>query len=82
MAEDQPRLYRWLPTPVSPFRPRGSVPESVPSSDRVLRHPEGRTAATHEREDDEWSDENLRRWEEADRLDPELAEWLKAQLAE
>ena len=33
-------------------------------------------------EDDEYSDENIKRWIEEDSLDPELAEWLRAQLEE
>ncbi len=32
------------------------------------------------KEDDEYSDENIKRWIEEDKLDPKLAEWLKAQL--
>jgi hypothetical protein len=30
-------------------------------------------------QDDGWSEENMRRWEKEDVLDPQLAGWLKAQ---
>jgi hypothetical protein len=30
-------------------------------------------------EEGEWSDENIRRWAEKDKLGPTLAEWLKRQ---
>ncbi len=82
MSENQGSL-RWLPNPpINPFIRRDAV-ESASSSDQVLRHPEGRTASSTDKgEDDEYSDENLRMWEEEDRLNPELAEWLKAQLRE
>jgi len=33
-------------------------------------------------EDDEYSDENIERWLERDKLDPELAEWVRATLEE
>ncbi len=83
MSENQ-GLLRWLPSsPINPFRIRRDVAESVSSSDQVLRHPEGRTASSMDKsEDDEWSDENLRMWEEEDKLDPVLAEWLNAQKGE
>jgi hypothetical protein len=82
MTENQPRLSRLLPNSPTDafFRFWNETLSSI--SDQTLRHPEGRTAATDKGEDDEWSDENLRMWEEEDRLDAELAEWLKAQLGE
>jgi hypothetical protein len=82
MTESRQDIFGWFLTPVNPFRLRNDVPESVSSSEQGLRHPEGRTAATSRSDDDEWSDENMRRWEEADKLDPVLAEWLKAQRGE
>jgi len=54
---------------------------SVPSSEQQLRHPEGRSVATNQR-DNEWSDENIRKWLERDRLDPELDEWVRTTLGE
>jgi hypothetical protein len=55
---------------------------SVRSSEEELRSLVGRTAATNQDDDDDWSDENLRMWEEEDKLDPELAQWLQAQRGE
>ena len=55
---------------------------SVASSEQTLRHPEGRTAATDRSGNDEWSDENIQRWLERDRLDPELDEWVRLTLGE
>jgi hypothetical protein len=80
---DQPRSIKVVPNPSNAFfRKWEEILESVASTEQFLRHPEGRTAATDRGEDDEYSDENLRMWEEEDKLDPELAEWLKAQLGE
>lgn len=77
---DPPRDVTVLPnTPIRPLRiPRDAV-ESPPSTEPKLHDPVGRTVSTSQSDDDEWSDENMRRWEEADKLDPVLAEWLKAQ---
>jgi hypothetical protein len=83
MTESPQGLSGWLySSPISPFRLWRDTPSSIPASDQTLRHPEGRTASTEKGQDDEWSDENLRMWEEEDKLDAELAEWLKAQLGE
>jgi hypothetical protein len=83
MSENQ-ELLRLLPnSPQNPSRIRRDVAESVSRSDQVLRHPEGRTASsTDKSEDDEWSDENIKRWLERDALDPELDEWVRATLGE
>jgi hypothetical protein len=63
------------------FRFWYEVLSSVPSSEQELHHPEGRTASTNQGSD-EWSDENIRKWLERDRLDPELDEWVRATLGE
>ena len=78
----QPTEYRWTPnTPVAPdFELWNLYSQLIASSSQTWLNPEGRTASTYKGEKDEWSDENLRMWEEEDKLDPELAEWLKAQL--
>ena len=88
MSGNQSKLYR-LPYSqrFDPFRIWDNLRVSTSSKLRVstsstkqtLSHPEGRTAATDRNGDDEWSDGNMRRWEEADKLDPVLAEWLEAQ---
>jgi hypothetical protein len=65
-------------TPSSLPRIRKDAINSVPSSEKV-RNPVGLTASTTAKEvDDEWSEENLRMWEEEDKLDPELVEWFQA----
>jgi hypothetical protein len=57
---------------------------AVPSAEREQLDPHSGTvyANVSKHEEDEWSDENMRRWEEADKLDPVLAEWLEAQRGE
>ncbi len=81
MTEGQ-GLLKWMPnSPINSFRIRRDAPETAPSTEQLLRSPERRTASVS-RGDDEWSDENMRRWQEADQLDPELAAWLEAQLGE
>jgi hypothetical protein len=75
------RPVRWTPnTPIPPFLFITTI--DLSSSDVTRYNPEGRTAASNKGEDDEYSDENIRRWEEADKLDPALAEWVNAQLGE
>ena len=76
---NQPRTTNLSPTPTNTFfRMWTEFLESMASTEQFLRNPVGRTASSRGRvEDDEWSDENMRRWEEADKLDPELAEWLR-----
>ncbi len=78
----QPKPFRWTPNaPISPFR-FDTADDLTSASETTRYNPEGRTAAAHKGEDDEYSDENIRRWEEVDKLDPELARWVKAQLGE
>ena len=75
-----PRPLRWRPnTPISPFVVINTI---VSTSDVPPYDPEGRTTASSKGEDDEWSDENIERWLERDKLDPELAEWVRATLEE
>lgn len=78
------RIYRFTPnTPAAtPPNVRRAALAAAVSTDQTLSSPEGRTASTDRRGNDEYSDENIRRWEEADKLDPELAQWVKAQLGE
>jgi hypothetical protein len=74
------RPFRFVPnTPdTPPPRLLRFAFELIASTEQTLRNPERLTVATDVGEDDEWSEENMRRWERADKLDPELAEWLRA----
>ncbi len=51
--------------------------DALPVSSNVHTIPTARIV-----EDDEYSDENIERWLERDKLDPELAEWVRATLGE
>ena len=69
-------------TPVQPLHvPRDAV-ESPPSTEPKLHDPVGRTVSTSQSEDDEWSDENIEKWLERDKLDPALKPWVRATLGE
>jgi hypothetical protein len=69
-------------TPTNPPRIRKDGFNSVPSSEK-LRNPVGLTASsTEKQEDDEWSDENIEKWLERDKLDPALKPWVRATLGE
>ena len=69
-------------TPSSPPRIRKDVINSVPSSEKV-RNPVGLTASSTEKEEhDEYSDENIAKWLERDRLDPDIEPWVRATLGE
>ncbi len=61
------------------FRGRRSTDsmDALPVSSNVHTIPTARIV-----EDDEYSDENIERWLERDKLDPELAEWVRATLGE
>ena len=85
MTDGQGLLRFWPNTLNNPFRTREEVSKSVPGTEPTLRDPVGLTASSTEREEDEYSDENIREWVEEDRLenqDPELVAWLKAQIGE
>jgi hypothetical protein len=75
-------LSEFRNTPIRPFHVQKDALASVPSSE-TLPNPVGLSASSTEKEDDDdWSDENLRMWEEEDKLDSELAQWLQAQRGE
>lgn len=83
MTTSAPRPYRLMPSePSSVWVALEAIIRPVASSEQVISHPEGHTAASQQeilpRPTQRWTEDDLRIFAEEDELDPVRAQRLEA----